>query len=396
MNTRVVFSICFLVLFALLLVQLGILFRPFLYPILWAMILARLTYPLYVRLRHFLNCRENPAAAVMTLAVTLLIVIPTIYVAVQGIQQGVQAYEDVSKWVQEGGLKHAGESIGRIPWLGRMAQPLVGSLVVTNGGTSGGLEMSILEGGKSFAGFLVTQGGDLLKNVTAAGMAFLIMLFTLFFLFRDGDDISERIYRAIPLEEAHKARIYKRLNLMVTAVVRGTLVSAIAQGVVAGLTYAVLGIPFAIVLGALSALLALLPVGGTAFVWVPVAIYLFGTGAIVKGIVMVFVGSCLVGLMDNVLYPWLVGRDTKLPVPLLFFASLGGAAYFGFIGLFLGPILLAAALAAFQIYEEEFEDNGTESATSQSNGRRTGRRRKRKPPTSQVEAGGQEDEAEAS
>jgi len=124
---------------------------------------------------------------------------------------------------------------------------------------------------------------------------------------------------------------------------------------VAGMTYWLLGIPFPLLLGALSGLLSLLPVGGTAFVWGPAAVYLFVSGAVGKALVLVAVGAGIVGLMDNVLHPFLVGTGVDLPLIVLFFASLGGLAYFGFIGLFLGPIVVGLAKATFHIFQQNYQ-----------------------------------------
>jgi predicted PurR-regulated permease PerM len=184
------------------------------------------------------------------------------------------------------------------------------------------------------------------------------MLFTLFFLFRDGPHTWVTIFRAIPLEEEHKAKIFERLNTTMKAVVRGTLLTAVAQGATAGVTYYLLGVPFSVFLGALSGLLSLLPVGGTAIVWAPVALYLLLSGAVAKGLILIGVGAVLVGLMDNLLQPLLVGGKARLPVLPLFLASLGGLAYFGFLGLFLGPVLLAVVLVTFVIYQEEYQQQG--------------------------------------
>ena len=147
----------------------------------------------------------------------------------------------------------------------------------------------------------------------------------------------------------------ERLDHVMVAVVQGTLLTALAQGFTAGLTYWALGVPFSVFLGALSAIFSLLPFGGTALVWGPIAGYLLWTAPVWKGLVLIGIGAGLVGLMDNLLKPLLVGSKADLPVLFLFFASLGGLAYFGFLGLFLGPILLGIALAVFQIYRENYQ-----------------------------------------
>jgi predicted PurR-regulated permease PerM len=197
--------------------------------------------------------------------------------------------------------------------------------------------------------------GDLAKNTIDLVMDFFVILFTLFFLFRDGHRLYGAFFEAIPIEKSYKAVIMERLDHVMVAVVQGTLLTALAQGFTAGLSYWALGVPFPVFLGALSALFSLLPIGGTALVWAPVAAYLFWTAPVWKGVVMIGIGVGLVGLMDNFLHPLLVGSKADLPVLFLFFASLGGLAYFGFLGLFLGPILLGIALAVFQIYRDNYQ-----------------------------------------
>jgi predicted PurR-regulated permease PerM len=241
--------------------------------------------------------------------------------------------------------------VAGLPLIGHISQELLGRFVLAYGDLQG----SLLEGGKTVSAVLLTGVGGLAKNTLELITDFFIMLFTLFFLFRDGRRLYGAFYEALPIEDTHKAVIFDRLDHTMIAVVRGTLLTALAQGLAAGLAYGALGVPFPVFLGSLSALFSLLPFGGTALVWVPVAAYLFWTAAVWKGIVMIGVGVALIGLMDNFLQPLLVGSGADLPVLFLFFASLGGLAYFGFIGLFLGPILLGIAVAVFQIYRENYQ-----------------------------------------
>ena len=179
-------------------------------------------------------------------------------------------------------------------------------------------------------------------------------------MFEIRDHFYQTVYAAIPLDPEHKAKIFERMKGTISAVMQGTLLTALAQGTTAGLTYWALGVRFSIFLGVVSAVLSLLPFGGTALVWIPVAIYLFFTGSIVKGCIMIGVGIGLVGLMDNVLQPFLIGNKAQLPMLFLFFASLGGLASFGLLGLFLGPIILAVLLETFRIYQDEFQEHQSE------------------------------------
>jgi predicted PurR-regulated permease PerM len=330
-----VLSTAFLVLCSLLLYQLALIFAPFFTPIVLALILARLFYPVYRYLMGLLRGRATIAAALSTLTVTLVAVLPVAYLAFT--------------------------VVAGLPLIGNISQNVLGQFIVAYGDLQG----SLLEGGKAVSGVLLTGAGGLARNTFELISDFFIMLFTLFFFFRDGHRLYEALYDAIPLEESYKAAIFGRLNQTMVAVVRGTLLTALAQGFVAGVTYWALGVPFPVFLGAASALFSLLPFGGTALVWGPVAAYLFWTGILWKGVVMVAIGVGLVGLMDNFLQPLLVGTGADLPILFLFFASLGGLAYFGFIGLFLGPILLGIAIATFKIYRENFRTKIGQPVTPQ-------------------------------
>lgn len=330
-----IFTIAFLALLVGLLYLLVQILSPFFMPILWAIILVRVFYPIYRWVLARLHGRSNAAAAIMTIAVLMLAVAPAAYFVFALVQESMAAYQNVAQWLEAGGLAQTAEYISTLPLVGVPSQEWLGRLIVHREE----FEASIMA-----------------KNALVVATNFLVMLFTLFFLFRDGRHLFDRLYRAMPLNPEHKAKLFERMRTTITAVVRGTLLTALAQGFVSGLAFWLLDVPFPVFLGALSALLALLPFGGTFFVWGPVALYLFIVAPLWKGAVMIAVGGGLVGLMDNVLHPYLIGAGASLPVLPLFFASVGGLAYFGFIGLFLGPILLAIAMAAFQIYEEEYRD----------------------------------------
>jgi predicted PurR-regulated permease PerM len=346
-----ILSTAFLILCALVLYQLALIFAPFFTPILWALILARLFYPLYQYLFHLFRGKPTICAFLSTLAVTFVAVLPVAYVVFLAITETIHAYQAAMTWLQNGGLKQLPATVSSLPFIGNISQELLGRFVLAYGDLQG----SLLEGGKAVSAVLLTGVSGLAKNTFDLITDFLIMLFTLFFFFRDGQRLYDVFYDAVPIDDGHKAVIFDRLTQTMDGVVRGTLLTALAQGVVAGLAYWSLDVPFPVFLGAISALVSLLPFGGTALVWVPVAAYLLWTASLWKMIVMIVVGVGLVGLMDNVLQPLLVGSEADLPVLFLFFASVGGLAYFGFIGLFLGPILLGIAIATFKIYRENYQ-----------------------------------------
>jgi len=351
MTRQQVFALCFLALLLLLLYQIAIIFRPFLVPILWAAILARLAFPWHMRLTRVLRRRETLSAGLVTTLILFIGVIPIVSVMFVLIQETGAAYAAFTEWVGSGGVKRLLQYLTMLPVFGGWIQELVGRFIV-----SGILEGSLLEGGKTVSVFLLSHATDIAKNALEFTVSFLVMIFTLFFFIKDGKRLYQGLYRLIPLSEEHKQKFFLRLDQTFTAVVQGTVLTALVQGILAGAAYWVLGVPFALVLTALSALVSLLPYGGTAVVWVPVAGYLFLMGSVWKAVVMIVWGSVVVGLADNFLKPLLIGRGAELPTLFLFFSILGGLAAYGFIGLFLGPILLAILLTAIQIYREEYPE----------------------------------------
>lgn len=352
MTRRQLFTGIFLLIFLALLWHLGRILEPFLSPITWAIILATATYPLYSRLWYVVGRRSNLAAGLMTTAVLLAAVLPAVYGTILATQQGGEAYGQVAAWFRAGRLHELGAWLGEIPGVGPTLKRWVGEAIVTR---SESIQSSILEGGKAISTFLISQSVDFAMNALMLATDFMVMIFTLFFVFRDGESAFQRVCRAIPLEEEHKTKILTRLTSTLHAVVRGTLLTALAQGTVSGIIYYFLDLPFATFLGFLSGILSFLPMGGTALVWIPLSLYLLFSGSVVKAIILVAAGAGLVGLMDNLLQPVLVGADARLPLLPLFFVSIGGLAYYGFLGLFLGPILLAAVLETFAIYQDDYQ-----------------------------------------
>jgi predicted PurR-regulated permease PerM len=349
MTRRQLFAVCFFAVLLVLIYQIGVIFKPFLLPALWAAILAHVACPLHARLTALLKGRETVSAGVLTLGIMAMVVVPVGFLTVLFIQEAGSAYNAVHAWVQSGGVKRLPAQLSALPFGGYLQETL-GRVIVS----PGDIESFLLQSSKAVSGFVVEQAAGFAKNVFLLGANFLVVIVTLFFFFKDGKRLLDGLYRIIPLEDAHKDKIFSRLDLTITAVVKGMVITAIVQGLLAGLAYAVLGVPVPVFLMALTILLAPLPFGGTVLIWGPVAAYLFWTGPMWKGIAMLAWGAGVVTTVDNVLRPLLIGQGAKLPVLFLFFSILGGLAAYGLIGLFLGPILLAILITAIQIYREEY------------------------------------------
>jgi len=350
MTQRQLFAVGFFAVLALLLYQIAVIFRPFFLPVLWAVVLAHITYPLHRGLTTWLGGRKGLSAGLLTIAILGLVVVPLVFFIIQLIEEAGAAYLTTKAWIESGGFKRIPGELSQWPIIGGYVQPVLGRLIASQGD----LEASLLQNFKALSGFFVEQVAGLATNLFLLVMNFLVMVFTLFFFFKDGDRLYRNLYDVTPLDELHKQKIFERLDVTLRAVVKGVIITALVQGLLAGAAYGVLGVPFPVVLMALTALLAPLPFGGTALVWLPVAGYLYWSGSIVKAVVMLAWGAGVITMVDNIVRPLLIGKGAQLPVLFLFFSIVGGLAAYGMIGLFLGPILLAILMTAIQIYREEY------------------------------------------
>jgi len=183
---------------------------------------------------------------------------------------------------------------------------------------------------------------------------FFLMLYLLFFFLRDGPRILDALIRALPLGDQRERHLLGRFAEVSRATIKGTLVVGIVQGTIGGIAFAVLGINAPVLWGTVMALLSILPVVGTALVWLPAAIVLILSGHIIGGIALILVGVFVIGLVDNLLRPVLVGRDTQLPDYLILLSTLGGLAGFGLAGIVIGPTIAAFFLSVWQMAEQEF------------------------------------------
>ena len=350
MTRQQLFSIAFFAVLVLLLYQIGLMFRPFLFPILWAIILAHLTFPVHARLSSWMGGRETLSAALLTLAIIALVVMPLLLLGVMLVKEARGAEQAVRGWIMSGGIERLPDQLARMPIGGDLLRDAIRQAETKQGN----LESFLLSSARTVSEFLVNEVSDLIRNAFLLVADFLVMVVTLFFFFKDGRRWLSSAYELIPLDAAHKQKIFLRLDQTIRAVVKGLLLTAVAQGLLAGAAYWALSVPFPVVLTALTMLLAQLPFGGTALVWVPVALYLFWVGPAGKALVMLAWGAGVVTMVDNILKPVLIGQGAQIPVFLLMFSVLGGLALYGVIGIFLGPILAGLLITTLQIYREEY------------------------------------------
>ena len=211
-----------------------------------------------------------------------------------------------------------------------------------------------MQGAQLSSGVLLSQVTGVAQNLFLFVSNFIITLFSLFFFLRDGADFCYRLRRLLPMDHEHQERLFRNIVDSMSAVVHGSLVVAMVQGLLAGLAYWVLGVPYPVLWGVVTAFAALLPFGGTTIISIPASIYLFLEGETIRGFLLL--GWCLsvVVMVDNILKPILIGTRLRLPLIVLFFGILGGLSVFGALGLILGPVLFALLAALLDLYTEEY------------------------------------------
>lgn len=312
-------------------------------PIFWAAVIGILFRPVETRLAALFKGRKSLAAVLTVALIFFTVLVPAMVLAsavtveAAGVYTRIQSGEldlgVVVRWVQKL-LPQAGE------WAARIGLDL--------NNLSQKLSAAAVEGSKFIASLALSAG----QNVASFVVMFFLMLYLLFFILRDGDVILQHLHRAIPMPYEQEQRLFRKFAEVSRATIKGTLVVGLVQGFLGGLIFAVLGIKGAVFWGVVMVLLSILPAIGPGLVWGPAAIYLFVTGDWTKGLILLTYGVLAIGLVDNLLRPILVGRDTKMPDYLILFSTLGGLTLVGITGFVLGPVIAALFLAVWQMYVE--------------------------------------------
>ncbi|MBI4490262.1 MAG: AI-2E family transporter [Deltaproteobacteria bacterium] len=338
--------------FALLLVILYLSFlilSPFLKAFTWAAILAIIVYPAYAWLLKLLKDRATLAALIVTILITLLIVLPAFRIAGFLSQEAVDLARTVRALTNSDGI----ELWKGKPWVQDLLK-LWDAISFELASFEIDLRKVVVQGAQLASGFLVSQVKEIAQDIFIFAVNLIIALFSFFFLLRDGSYFCDRIRRLLPMDPEHQAHLFENMVDSLFAVIHGCLIVAIVQGLLAGLAYWVLGVPFAILLAAATAFAALLPIGGSTLISIPASLYLFFQGAYVKGVILLAWSLGIVGTIDNLLKPLLIGNRLRLPVLFLFFSILGGLSLFGALGLILGPVLFALLAALLELYMKEY------------------------------------------
>jgi len=316
---------------------------PYYGAVFWAVILGVLFAPMQRRLLLRLNQRRGLAAGLTLLTCLLIVVLPVIIVSGLLVQEGGLIY----KRIESGELDIA----GYIERFKDVLPPIVQHGLERLGiGDLEGLRDKVTKGAVEGSQFFASQAYSFGQSTFELLVSLGVMLYLLFFFLRDGPELVRRIRQAVPLAEQQKRRLQLKFNRVVRATVKGNLLVAIAQGALGGLIFWVLDVPSPLLWGVLMAFLSLLPAVGAGIVWGPVAVYFLFSGAVWQGVVLTVFGVCVIGLVDNLLRPLLVGKDTRLPDYLILVSTLGGLAVFGLNGFVIGPLIAALFVSSWGIF----------------------------------------------
>ena len=331
-----VLAVACLALLALLLYQI---LAPFFTPLAWALFLAFLLQPLQARLAGLFRGRESLAAGLLTVFVLLMFIGPLAAIAVAFGQQAAGLAVLIQHWLEQ----HQGQGLPELadfPLLGRAFD----WLDQYTGISAAQAQAWLLERAKDLFQKLAAFGGTALLGALGTVVNFAVMLFLLFFFIRDGRGMARAVTNLVPLESARREELRDQLGAVTRAVVLGTVVTAMIQGLLLGIGFSVAGLPAPVVFGVIGTLFAVVPFGGTALVWMPAVGVLLFQGRYGAAIVLAVFGL-VVSTMDNFLKPLLISGRAVVPTLAVFIGVLGGLLAFGVIGMFLGPVVIALAIA---------------------------------------------------
>ncbi len=325
---------------------------PYYGAILWGVVTAIVFWPLNRGLLEALPKRRGTAAFATLLAVIAIVIVPTIIIGSLLIEQALSTYAQIES--QQFDL---GKMISDIR--SGLPRPIAALLDRIGFGDMRAIQQKLNSVATSGARIAATQAVSFGQGAFSFAISLGIMLYLTFFLFRDGARLTRTIGVRIPLAVQQRRDLFEKFATVIRATIKGSIVVAIVQGVIGGVVFWIIGIEAALLWGVVMGFLSLLPAVGTGLVWVPVAIYLFATGQTWQGAVLTGCGIFVIGMVDNVLRPILVGKDTRMPDYVVLISTLGGISVMGINGFIVGPVIAALFISAWDIFLVE-RNNVTE------------------------------------
>ena len=320
--------------------------RNFLMAIFLAGIFSALAYPMYKRFTGWFGGRRAPASGLTILIILFVILIPLGGLFGIVTSQAIKVGSNVKPWIEK-----------QIAEPDALAARLSGLPFAEN--IFEHREVILQKAGEAVgrvSSFLIDHLSSFTLGTINVVFMLFVLLYTMFFLLMDGDKLLFKILYYLPLEDEDEHRILDRFTSVTRATLKGTAVIGVLQGGLSGIAFAVVGIPSAIFWGTIMTVLSIIPGIGTALVWIPAAVILAGSGAIYKALGLTVFCAVVVGSLDNILRPALVGKDTQMHDLMIFFGTMGGIFMFGVPGIIIGPIISALFITLWDIYGIAFRD----------------------------------------
>jgi predicted PurR-regulated permease PerM len=320
--------------------------HQFLMAIFLAAIISGLSHPIYNRLNKKFRGRSALASIATVLLVVFLIFVPLGGLLGIVTDQAIKVGQAVTPWVERQLAEpdRISNALKALPFIDQI-EPYRNEILKKAGDLVSGM-----------SGFIMSKVQDVTRWTVNLVFMFFVMLYCMFFFLIDGTKVLEKILYYLPLQDQDERRMLGKFTSVTRATLKGTFVIGILQGGLAGLAFAVVGIPSAVFWGAIMAVLSVIPSVGSALVWVPAVIALIATGHAAKGIGLAVFCAVVVGSLDNLLRPILVGKDTQMHELFIFFGTLGGIVMFGVVGMVIGPIIAALFVTVWEIYAVAFKD----------------------------------------
>ncbi|MBI3658214.1 MAG: AI-2E family transporter [Acidobacteria bacterium] len=324
---------------------------PFVTSMAWAAILSTACHPVYVGIRRRLKNRASLSAAITCALVVMIIVIPMLLTLVGITRQAIEAYRFIETNIRSAAWdrylvldeSHLTSIFGG--WLGRIID--VRHL---------DMKKEVLSWVEKGGTFLVTHSSGLLTGITSTLFSFFLTVIMMYFLFMEGDRWIHDLRALSPLPEAYEELLIRQFKEVSSATLYGSVLTAMAHGVVGGVVFAILQVPATLLLAALMAFLSIIPVVGAFIVWLPAGMLYIATGHMTKGVGLLALGILIVTVIDNIIRPLLIKGKTNLHPLLVFLSVLGGIKLFGFLGLVLGPLIASLFITFLHMYKIEFRD----------------------------------------
>ncbi len=318
---------------------------PFAYPIFWAAVIAGLTYPLYERLNRSLN-HPNLSTTITLVIVVVIIVLPLLIFGVLLFREVFNLYASI-----DGSRGQIGSLVQRVIDFVQHSRYFADLNIDQQT-----IAQKVAEASNDVLGYLFKMLRSFTQNSLILFAQFILMLYTLFFFIRDGKKLLNKLMYLLPLGDKYEALLYNKFTSTARSTLKGTLVVGIIQGVLTSILFAITGVPGAIIWGIITAVASIIPATGSAMVWAPAGIIMLVLGNVWQGILILVVGALVIGTIDNLLRPALVGKDLQMHPVIILFSTLGGVALFNISGFVIGPIIAAVFMAFWDLYEQYYHN----------------------------------------